>query len=145
LIRQMLAETLLLAGGGALIGIVLAMGGVSLLRSLAPASLPRVDQIGMSIPVLGFAVLASLAAAALFGLVPALRASRPDAGAVLRSTGRTAGLAAGGVLRSAVVVTEVMLSFVLLVGSGLMIRSFIALQNVDPGFVPQGILTFQAG
>ena len=142
LVRQMLAESFVIAGGGAAIGILLAYAGTALLRAMAPASLPRVDQVGMSLPVLGFAILSAALAAVIFGLVPALRASRPDAGAVLRSTGRTAGLAAGGVLRSAVVVAEVVLSFVLLVGSGLMIRSFVALQRAQPGFEPEGLLTF---
>ena len=95
--------------------------------------------------VLVVAVLASLAAALAFGLVPALRASRADAGAALRAASRTGSLAAGKVLRNAVVVTEVALAFVLLVGSGLMIRSFLALQQTDPGFDPSGVLTFEAG
>ncbi|HEY2805729.1 MAG TPA: ABC transporter permease, partial [Gemmatimonadales bacterium] len=145
LIGQMLAESLLLAGGGAVLGIALAFGATTLLKSMAPPTLPRVDLIGMNLPVLAFAILAALGAAVIFGLVPALRASRPDAGAVLRNSGRTAGLAAGKGLRNTVVVVEVALSFVLLVGSGLMIRSFVALQKVDPGYDARGLLTFLAG
>ncbi len=144
LIEQMLAECVLLAGGGALVGIALALGATQVLRAMAPATLPRVDQVGLDLPVLAFAVLASLGAAAVFGVVPALRASRPDAGAVLRNAGRTAGLAGGRRLRNAVVVIEVALSFVLLVGSGLMIRSFVALTSVDPGYDARGLLTFVA-
>src|SRR5205814_6000266 len=122
----------------------LAFGAAALLRSMAPGTLPRGDMIGMNLPVLAFALLSALTAAVTFGLVPALRASRPGAGAVLRNARRTAGLAAGRRLRNAVVVVEVALSFVLLVGSGLMIRSFVALQGVDPGYDPRGLLTFLA-
>jgi len=114
-----------------------------ILRAVAPATLPRIDEAGVDASVLAFTALAALAASVAFGLVPALRASRPEAGAALRSASRTAGLSEGRRLRSAVVVAEVALSFVLLVGSGLMIRSFIALQQVDPGYDPRGLLTFQ--
>ena len=143
LIRQMLVESLLLGGGGAVVGVGLAVAGLEVLRAMAPATLPRMDQVGIDATVLVFTALAALAAAIVFGLVPALRASRPDAGAALRSSSRTAGLAEGRRLRSAVVVAEVALSFVLLVGSGLMTRSFVALQRVDPGYDPNGLLTFQ--
>jgi putative ABC transport system permease protein len=96
--------------------------------------------------VLGFTIALSIVAAALFGVVPALRAARPDLADVLRAGGRTPGLSGGGkLLRSGVVMAEVALSFVLLIGCGLMIRSFMALQRVDPGFDPAGVLTFIAG
>jgi putative ABC transport system permease protein len=93
--------------------------------------------------VLGFAVLASVLAAVLFGVVPALRASRPDLADVLRQ-GRTPGLVGGKLLRNGVVMAEVALSFVLLIGCGLMVRSFVALQRADPGYDPSGVLTFVA-
>ena len=80
--------------------------------------------------------------AILFGLVPALRASRPDLMDVLRKSGRTGGLASGRLLRNGVVLVEVALSFVLLVGCGLMIRSFVALQRANPGYDPHNVLTF---
>jgi putative ABC transport system permease protein len=95
--------------------------------------------------VLSFATLAAIVAAALFGTVPALRASRPDLADVLRSSGRTPGLSGGNLLRSAVVVAEVALSFVLLIGGGLMVRSFIELSRIHPGYDPKGVLTFQVG
>jgi putative ABC transport system permease protein len=132
-----------LGGSGAAIGVGLAIEGLVALRALAPAALPRIDQVGIDGRVLAFTALAALAASMIFGLVPAIRASRPDAGAALRSASRTAGLSQGRRLRNAVVVAEVALSFVLLVGSGLMIRSFVALQRVHPGYDPQGLLTFQ--
>ena len=142
LLRQMFAESLMIAGVGAVLGTALAFAGLGMLRGFAPAHLPRVAEVGIDAWVLGFTMVASLAAAVLFGVVPALRASRPDAGAALRTATRTSGLAAGRVLRSSVVVAEVALAFVLLVGSGLMVRSMIALYRVDPGFDPRGLLTF---
>jgi putative ABC transport system permease protein len=143
LIRQMLAETLLLAGSGALLGLLLARAGIDLLIALGPKNLPRLDHVAVDLPVLGFTMFAAGAAAAVFGVAPALRASRPDIMEVLRSSGRTAGLGTGKWMRNFVVVTEVALSFVLLVGSGLMVRTFVALQRVDPGFDANGVLTFR--
>jgi putative ABC transport system permease protein len=93
--------------------------------------------------VLAYTALAGLAAAAIFGIAPAWRASKPALMNVLRGTSRTAGLASGAVLRNAVVMAEVALSFVLLIGSGLMFRSFLELQRVDPGFDPHNLLTFK--
>jgi putative ABC transport system permease protein len=141
LIRQMMAESLLLAGTGALAGLVLARFGIDLLLYLGPRNLPRLTSISLDPAVLAFTALAALAAAALFGIVPALRASGPQIMDVLRSTGRTAGLGSGRLLRNAVVMAEVALSFVLLIGCGLMVRSFIALQKAKPGFEPRGLLT----
>jgi len=143
LLRQLLWEALLLAAAGAALGLALAWMGIRELRSIAPANLPRLDTVGIDSTVIGFAVVAALAAAALFGIVPALRAARPDIAQVLRSSGRTSSLGGAGLLRNAVVVAEVALSFVLLIGSGLMIRSFLALQQIDPGFDPHHLLTFQ--
>ena len=142
LMRQMLAEALLLSGAGALIGLGLAWLGIHELLVIAPANLPRLDSIHIDPEVVAFTTLAAFAAAALFGLIPALRASRPDVMQVLRSSGRTSGLGAGRFLRGGVVVAEVALSFVLLIGSGLMFRSFLALQRIDPGYVTGGLLTF---
>ena len=141
LIRQMMAESLLLAGTGALAGLLLARFGIDLLLYLGPRNLPRLTSISLDPAVLAFTALSALAAAALFGIVPALRASGPQIMDVLRSTGRTAGLGSGRLLRNAVVMAEVALSFVLLIGCGLMVRSFIALQQAKPGFEPQGLLT----
>jgi putative ABC transport system permease protein len=142
LARQILMEAVLIAGMGTLAGIGLAWVGIHELLRIAPANLPRLQSIHIDSVVLGFSALAGLIAAALFGMAPALRASRPDVMHILRASGRSAGLG-GGMLRSGVVVTEVALSFVLLIGSGLMVRSFFALQNIDPGFKPHGLLTFQ--
>ena len=143
LIRQMLFEGLTLAGLGAALGLVLASLGLRLLQSIAPPGVPRLDHVDIDTTVLLFTMLVSVTSVIVFGLVPAVRASRPDVNELLRRSGRSGGLAAGGWLRNGVVIAEVALSFVLLVGSGLMIRTFIALQRADPGFNAQGVLTFQ--
>jgi putative ABC transport system permease protein len=143
LVRQMLAEALLLAAFGSAIGWGLASLGIRALLQIAPANLPRLDSIATDPSVFAYSAMAGLAAAAMFGIAPALRASRPNVAEVLRAAGRTGGLTRGAVLRNAVVIAEVALSFVLLVGSGLMLRSFVALVRIDPGFQPEGVLAFQ--
>ena len=143
LIRPLMTEACLLALAGTALGLGLAWAGIRELQHLAPENLPRLDSIGIDGTVLVFAALAGLAAAALFGLAPAWRASQPALMNVLRGASRTAGLASGATLRNAVVVAEVALSFVLLVGSGLMFRSFLDLQRINPGFDPHHLLTFQ--
>ena len=143
-VRQMLAEALVLTALGAAGGIALAWIGIRQLLSIAPANLPRLETIRIDPIVLLFALATSLAAACVFGMVPALSAFRMDLVNALGGAARTSGLRGGGRLfRNAVVVVEVALCFVLLVGSGLMIRSFLELQRIDPGFDPRGLLTFQ--
>src|SRR5712664_90735 len=143
LARQMLAEAFLLAALGAMGGLGLAWLGIHELLVIAPENLPRLDTIRMDSAVLAFTALAGVLAAVIFGMASAWRASRPDVMNVLRGTSRNEGLASGGPLRMLVVVVEVALSFVLLIGSGLMFRSFLELQRIDPGFDPHGLLTFQ--
>jgi len=143
LVRQALAESLLLAGTGAAFGMALAWAGIRELLAIAPASLPRLNMVGIDPAVLAFTALAGLGSAALFGLVPVLRAARPDLMHVLRGSSRNAGLNRGGLMRSGVVVAEVALSFVLLIGSGLMIRTFIALRHIQPGYDSHSVLTLQ--
>jgi len=143
LIVPLLTEALLLALTGTTIGLVLAWAGIRELRALAPANLPRLDSIRIDGAVLGFTALAGLAAAVLFGLAPAWRATLPALMNVLRGSSRTSGLASGATVRNLVVMAEVALSFVLLIGSGLMFRSFLDLQRIDPGFDAHNLLTFQ--
>ena len=145
IIRQLLSESLVLSIAGAVLGLALAWVGIKLLVALAPANLPRLEDVSVDLVVLGFATLAAVLAAGLFGIVPAIRASRPELADVLRSSGRTPGLGGGKLLRNGVVMAEVALSFVLLVGGGLMARSFVELSRVKPGFDPQGVLTFVLG
>lgn len=143
LIRSLLTEAILLTGMGALGGLALAWAGIQELRDLAPSNLPRLEAIRLDSFVLGFTALACLAATVLFGMLPAWRASKPGVTTLLRGSSRNAGLLGGSSLRNAVVMVEVALSFVLLVGSGLMFRSFLELQRIDPGFDPHQLLTFQ--
>jgi len=142
LVGQMLAEALVLGLGGALVGLALAEGGIKMLIAIGPANLPRVSDVSLDPFVLGFTALSGLVAVALFGIVPALRASRPDMMGALRSAGRSAALGSARAMRNGVVIAEVALAFVLLVGSGLMMRSFVALTRVDPGYDPDGLLVF---
>ena len=144
LVRQMLAEALVLGAGGAVLGLALAEAGIKLLIAIGPTNLPRVNDVGLDPFVLVFTAVAGLIAVALFGIVPALRASRPDMMGTLRSSGRSAALGSARALRNGVVIAEVALAFVLLVGSGLMLRSFIAISHVDPGFDADGVLEFTA-
>jgi predicted permease len=142
LIRQMLAESLVLAAGGALLGAAVARIGIKLLLASGPEDLPRIESISMNLPVFVFTMVSAFVAAMVFGILPAMRASRPDLIDTLRSSGRTSGLAAASLLRKGVVAVEVALSFVLLTGSGLMLRSLAALERTNPGFDPHNLLTF---
>jgi putative ABC transport system permease protein len=142
IVRQLVAESLVLAaiGGGA--GLLLAQFGIDALIQLSPDGLPRAAAVSLDGAVLMFTAIASFAAALIFGLLPALKASRPDVMDVLRSSRGAIGGGAARWLRDGAVVAEVALAFVLLVGSGLMIRTFMALQNANPGFNPDNVLTF---
>ena len=143
LVVPLLCEAAVLAVVGALGGLGLAWLGIRVLRFLAPEDLPRLETIRISIQVLGFTALACVAAIAIFGMLPAWRASRPGVATLLRGSSRNPGLLGGAALRNAVVMTEVALSFVLLIGSGLMFRSFFKLQQIDPGWDPHRLLVFQ--
>jgi putative ABC transport system permease protein len=144
LIWQMLIEASVLTSIGTLVGVALASIGIGRLLALAPDNIPRADSVAIDPIVLVFTVMIALGVAFVFALVPALSAFRIDLVPALSGAGRGARLAGGGRLfRSAIVVLEVALCFVLLVGSGLMFRSFLELGRVDPGFDPNGLLTFQ--
>jgi predicted permease len=143
LVRQTLAESFVIAACGTLFGVLLGRVGIQVLLALAPHDLPRLGTVTMDPRVLTFAVIAGALTAMICGVVPALRASRTDVMEVLRSVGgRAGGLRGGRRLRSALVVTEVALSCILLVGGGLMMRSVLALGRVNPGFDPNHVLTF---
>ena len=142
LVRQTIAESLVIAAVGTLLGVGLAYLGIYELLAIAPANLPRLNAVRIDLKVLGFSILAGLLCAALFGVIPAIRTAKPNLINILRTTGRSGALGAAGV-RNAVVIVEVALAFVLLIGSGLMFRTFMAIQRVDLGFDPRGLLTFQ--
>lgn len=141
LTRQLLAEAALLSGAGTVLGLALAAAGVRELLALAP-DMPRLDTTSLDWRVLAFAAAAGLLETAIFGSFPAWRAARPDVMQTLRGGGVAAGFATSHLLRNAVVVAEVALSFVLLTGSGLLFRSFLELRRIDPGFDPHHLLTF---
>ncbi|HBB94536.1 MAG TPA: hypothetical protein DC054_04030 [Blastocatellia bacterium] len=142
LVRQTLAEAIVIAGLGTIIGAGLAYLGIRTLLAIAPENLPRLNAISIDWRVLAFSVFAGLLSAVLFGVVPAIRTARPNVMQTLRAAGRSGALSAAG-LRNAVVVVEVALAFVLLIGSGLMFRTFVNIQRVNLGFEPHGLLTFQ--
>src|SRR5690349_6468578 len=142
LVRQTLAEAIVIAALGTAIGVGLAYLGIRQLLLIAPENLPRLNAIGIDFRVLLFAIAAGLLSAVLFGVIPALRTAKPNLMDILRAAGRSGALGAAG-LRNAVVVVEVALAFVLLIGSGLMFRTFLNIQRVNLGFDPRGLLTFQ--
>ncbi|NKB90462.1 MAG: FtsX-like permease family protein [Acidobacteria bacterium] len=141
LVRRSVAESLLLAGLGGVAGILVGFAGAGLLRRFMPRDIPRVDEIAVDPTVILIAVGLSLAAGLLFGLVPAVRAMTPRLGLVLQEGGR--GHHGGGATArtlDALVVLEIALAIVLLVGAGLLIRSFGKLTAVDPGFRTDGVV-----
>ena len=134
-LRQLLTESLLISLVGGALGLALAFGGVRALVSLLPADFPRTHDIHVSAPVLGFTLLVSLITGILFGLAPALQASRTDPKDGLQKSGRTSTAGRNqGRLRNALVIAEVSLASVLLIGAGLMLRTFLNLIHLDPGF-----------
>ncbi|HEX6163120.1 MAG TPA: ABC transporter permease [Vicinamibacterales bacterium] len=142
IIRQLIAESVVLAAIGGAAGLLLAQFGIDALIQLSPEGLPRATAVSLDGTVLAFAAISSFAAALIFGVLPAWKASRPDVMDVLRSSRGAVGSGASRWLRDGAVIAEVALAFVLLVGSGLMIRTFMALQNANPGFDPDNVLTF---
>src|SRR6478672_3168181 len=144
LIRQMLTESVLLALMGGLLGVMLAVWGIRLLIAFGPDNIPRLNEITIDLGVLAFTFGVSLFTGLLFGLVPALQASRPDLNDALKEGGRGSTGGRSGTLRSSFVVAEVSLALVLLIGAGLMIRSFARLQSVTTGLKAANVLTMRA-
>jgi putative ABC transport system permease protein len=147
--RQVLTESVMLALAGGLLGTLLAVWGVDALRTMieggASASrfkIPRAEEIGVNPVVFGFSLLISVTSGVIFGLFPAMQISRGDLNEPLKESGRSATLTASGTrTRGALVVAEVAISLVLLVGAGLLMRSFARLQAFDPGLNPHHLLT----
>jgi putative ABC transport system permease protein len=145
LIRQLLTESTLLALAGGAAGLIAAAWLVGVLPSLAPADIPRIDDVALDGRVLGFALALSLATGLLFGLAPAVQSVRVD---LVRSLNEGSAQAGGGFrllrgnrTRSALAVSEIALALVLLVGAGLLLRSFVTLIDIDPGYDPSNVLT----
>jgi putative ABC transport system permease protein len=143
LVRQGLAEALLLSAAGGVLGVGLAYWGVEAIVALSPADVAGLAQARPDARVLGFAGLVSLATAALFGLVPAAQAARPDLGGLLASGVRTSGGPGRARARRTLVVAEIAMAYVLLVGAGLMLSTLARLRSVDVGLDGTNLLTFQ--
>ena len=141
IVRQLLVESLLLAALGGLAGIVLAAASVRLIKTGLPESLqiPRLNEVTLDLPVLTFAVFATVLSSVIFGLAPALQGVKRDLTRDLHEASRS--VTSGRKLRKALVVAEVALAFVLVTAAGLMVRSFIRLARVDAGFHTENVLT----
>jgi putative ABC transport system permease protein len=142
-VRQLLTESSLLAVAGGALGLMVTTLALGLLRALHPSNLPRLGEIDVDGRVLGFTALTCLVTTLAFGLAPALQSARQDPQRSLQAGGRSGTSAARHRVRNALIVGEVSLSVILLIGAGLLVRSFLSLQQVRPGFDAGDVLTFQ--
>jgi len=148
IVRQVLTESVLLSLSGGVVGVLLAFWSLHWIHVFGPKSVPRINDIGIDRVALVFTFVLSLLSGAVFGLVPALRVSRLDLHGTLKDANRgTAGASAvwgrGHNLRRMLVISELALCVMLLIGAGLLIRSFARLQSVSPGFNPNNVLTLE--
>jgi predicted permease len=143
LLTQFLTESVLLAGIGAGLGLLLSLWSMRLITHIGPQILPRADEIHVDVIVLLFTVAVAVVTGVIFGLGPAMHSSRVDLNDALKASGR--GVSGGGRLRGVMIISEVALAMVLLTGAGLLMRSFLRLENVNPGFNPQNLLTMRIG
>jgi putative ABC transport system permease protein len=141
--RQILTESFVLAVLGGAAGVALAAGGAKVVASMAPAGIPRMEQVALDGRVLAFAVVLTLASTLLFGLAPALRFSRPRLASQLAGGRASPGLALHSRMQRTLVVGQIALALVLLVGAGLLGRSFLRLTAIDPGFTTEGRASIQ--
>src|SRR5499425_135419 len=146
IIRQLLSESLVVSLTGGLLGLILGFAGVRLLLAINPGSIPRIGEDGSAIRVdrniLLFTLAISVLTGILFGLVPAIAAARKNLAAVLNESSNRAGVGfRSGKVRSVLVISEMALALVLVIGSALLIRTFMKLQSVDPGFDTHNVLT----
>lgn len=143
-IRQLLTESALFSIVGGVLGLLIAYGGIKLLIAFGPTNIPRLKEIGIDTRVLIFTLGLSLLTSIIFGLVPALQASKPNLSETLKAGGRSS---ASGVYsqrhRMLLVISEVALALLLSIGAGLMVRSFLSVQNVSPGFDPEHVLSLR--
>jgi predicted permease len=142
LVRQLLAESVLLSLAGGVAGLALAFGAVQLLRAIVPVDLLRVEAIRIDATVLIYTLATAVTTGLVFGIAPAVQGSRADLNDALKDGSRSVSEPHGHWLRRSLVVAEVALALTLLVGAGLLVRSFARLQGVDPGFDPDNLVTF---
>lgn len=142
LVRQLIIESVTLAAVGGLLGILVTMWGVDLLPAVLDTRLPRADGIRVDATVLAFSACATLLTGLIFGLAPALQAARGHAGSLKDSGRSVAGAARGRRLRRAIGAIEIAMAVVVLVGAGLLVRSFLTLRSTDLGFEPAHLLSF---
>ena len=143
LVRQLLTESLLLAGAGGGLGLTIAVWGLSALRWLNPGNIPRIQDIGVDGRVLAFTSAVVVLTGILFALAPALRSSQVSFNETLKEGGRSLVGSGNHRLRNLLVIAEMALSLILLVGAGLLIRSFIRVQQVEPGFSAHNVLSMR--
>jgi putative ABC transport system permease protein len=143
IVRQILVEGFLFSLGGGLIGLLLAYWGLKLLLTLRPSNLPQLESVGLDASLLSFSLITCLLTPFLFGLPAAWRASRGNLNGVLKEGGQTGGGLGSKKLHHLLVAGELALSLVLLIGAGLLIKTFASLQAVKLGFTPERVLTFQ--
>ncbi len=148
-VRQLLTESISLSLMGGVAGLAISALSIFIARKMHPGNIPRLEELGMDFRVLGFTLAISILTGVVFGLAPALRASRVDLTANLKAGGK--GSLSGGLsirhdkLRGALVIAELAISLPLLVGAGLLVRSFVRLANVPPGFNPQHVVSMNVG
>jgi putative ABC transport system permease protein len=142
IVQQMLTESVLIALMGGLLGLLLAYLSLNVLKSYVPTQLPSFVNVQIDFRAFAFTLLVSVVTGLIFGLLPALRASRPDLNDVLKESGR-GNTGTGRRLRNALVVSEIALTLVLLVGAGLTINSLRQLQQIDLGFTPEGVASLR--
>ncbi len=143
MVRQLLTESVVLAVAGGALGVGVAYAGVSAFTNFAPGDVPRLAEIAVDLPVLGFALALSLVTGILVGLAPAVQSSNIDSNAAIKEGAGHSPSKHTSRLRSGLVVAETALALVLLIGAGLLVNSFVRLINVDPGFEPDGVTIVQ--
>ncbi len=144
IVAQLLSESLVLSLAGGLLGLLVARLGIVLVHRIGPAAIPQLRNVAMDGRVLLFALAAAVATGILFGILPALHSSASNLNAALSETSRGGTASRGGrVMRGALVIAEVALAVVVLISAGLLVRSFLRLRAVNPGFRPEGVLTLR--
>ncbi len=142
MVRQFVAEGFVLVLIASILGVALAFVGLKVLLLFAPDSVPRTEEIGVGLPVLAFTIAVAILAVFLFGLAPLAQVSERNLANWIRGAGQRAIRGGGQTLRKSLVVAEIALAVILVIGSGLMIRAFWKLQQVNAGFDPEGVISF---